>query len=73
MGQRGLRIEVVAHTQKIVIAALVAAIHRCTSVIYLDSSTLVEAWITATSAVMTNLAVLRLKFAPVGTSAVMTL
>jgi hypothetical protein len=46
---------------KTVIAALVAAIHRSTSAVQQYSSTLVDGWITATSAVMTNLgAVLRL-------------
>ena len=39
--------------REIVIAALVAAIHRSTSVNYLDGSSLTEPWITATSAVMT--------------------
>ncbi len=37
-----------------VIAALVAAIHRGTSVICMDNATPVEPWITATSAVMTT-------------------
>ena len=40
-------------TPTIVIAALVAVIHRCTSVIYQDNSTLAEPWIAATSAAMT--------------------
>ncbi len=41
----------IAHS---VITALVAVIHRSTSVIYLDNSTLVEPWITGTSPVMTT-------------------
>ena len=40
-----------------VITALVAVIHRGASVIYQQNSTLVEPWITATSAVMTILRV----------------